>query len=115
MPIYGISAHNFPFEKMPYFFILFQKLSTYSRNCQIIYDLDVKNIKNTAAILLPYLHFSHKSHSPNHSQSRERYQGINGNAVKHGCQSCFLEIDDTGSQSNGRQGRNHQELADCFQ
>ena len=48
---------------------------------------------------------SHQSHQPNHAQSGQRDERIDGNAVEHWSKSCFFEVGDACSKTDSRHRR----------
>ena len=49
----------------------------------------------------------HQSHTENDDQRRQRYQGVNGNAVEHGSQSCLFKIGKAGVKPDGGKCGDH--------
>ena len=56
----------------------------------------------------------HQTHAPNDNQCCQRNKRINCDAVEHGLQSGFLEVEQAGIQANGSQRSDHQEFAGGF-
>ena len=81
---------------------------------QIVYHKRAKNATSFAIVAPVGRKRLQQSHHPDHAERRQGDQRVNGDAVEHGPQTRFFEVEKACAKADRRQGGDHQELAGAF-